>query len=66
MEDENIRRKFEASLLRAASVPDPEIIYVRRADEIVHLTAPPSIFSNKRVFLPHPDVTLEEFFSTAS
>ncbi len=60
---EQHRKCFEAGILETASVTDPEIIHTHRVDECVLVDAQ-RVFSGKAVFLPHPDVTLREFFNT--
>lgn len=57
-----IRRKFEAGIIRSAFTPNPKIFYVRSPGECV-ITGVPFMHS---VFLPHPDITLKEFFSSVS
>ena len=63
MDDKEIRRKFKANLLRSASIPDPKIFYARRENECICIEGH-NPFSHKFVILPHPDVTLKEFFSS--
>lgn len=59
-----IRKKFEAGILRSASVPNPKIFYTHKADECIDINME-KCHPGEYVIFPHPDVSLAEFFSTS-